>query len=162
MKVFPLAVQNLDYSDRRGYWISSIMPKFDDYLQISQIPLCAINNSNVDSEPRKRYFRKFRNFLAPGLQVRKSRISRDTGNFWKNVVILTIFGKSTIFQSPLKSVDEGWHRRSKKFETFNHSIITFQKFMEKFHDIRLMLKNSWGGGKTVGLFPPPKKRKFRL
>ena len=81
MNVFPLAVQNLDYSDKEGYSISPIMPKIHDYLQISQIPPCAINNSNVDSEPRKRFFRKFRNFLAPGLQVRKSRISRDTGHF---------------------------------------------------------------------------------
>ena len=28
--------------------------------------------------------------------------------------------------------------------------------MEKFHDFRLMLKNSWGGGETVGLSPPPR------
>ena len=95
------------------------MPKIHDYLQYLQIPLCAINNSNADSELIKLFFRKFRNFLDPGLQVRKSRISRVTTNFWKNVVILTISRKSTIFQSPLESVDGGWHRRYNKFETFN-------------------------------------------
>ena len=73
----------------------------------TQLPPCAINNSNVDSEPGKRFFRKFRDFLAPGLQVRKSRISRDAGHFCKNVVILTIFQESTIFQSLPKCVDEG-------------------------------------------------------
>ena len=49
--------------------------------------------------------------------------------FWKIVVILTIFGKSTIFQSPLKSVDEAWHRRYKISDLRNHSIITTQNIM---------------------------------
>ena len=83
------------------------MPKILDYLQILQIPQCPIANSNIDSELRKRFFSEFKNFLTPGLQVRKSRISRDKTNFSKIVVFLTIFGKSTIFQTPLKSVDEG-------------------------------------------------------
>ena len=81
--------------------------KIADYLQISKVPPCAMSNSKIDSEARKRFFTKSRNFLAPGLQVRKSRISRDKTKFRKNVVIFTIFGKSTIFQSPLESVDEG-------------------------------------------------------
>ena len=52
-----------------------------NYLQISHILRCAINKSDVDSDARKLFFRKFRNFSAPGLQVRKSHISRDTGHF---------------------------------------------------------------------------------
>ena len=36
-----------------------------------------MNNSKVDSKARKRFFTKSRNFLAPGLQVRILRISRD-------------------------------------------------------------------------------------
>ena len=155
-KVFPLAVQTLDYPCWEGCCISPIMSKILIYLQISQIPQCAINKSNIDSELRKRFFRKFSNFLAPGLQVRKSRISRDMTNFRKIVVILAIFGKSTIFQSPLQSVDEGWHRRHKIFETFNSSIIEPQKMMKKIdHGINLP-KNSWGGEKPGDFFPPPR------
>ena len=37
--------------------------------------------ANMDYELVKRFFRKFRSFLAPGLQVRKSRISRDKKQF---------------------------------------------------------------------------------
>ena len=124
INIFPLAVQMLNPPFVGKCSISQIMPKIHDYLEYSQIPLCVMNNSNSDSELEKRFFRKFRNFLAPGVQVRKSRISRVKTNFWKIVVNLTIFGKSTIFQSPLKSVDESWHRRYKNFETFNHSIFT--------------------------------------
>ena len=127
--VLPLAVQKLDHPERGVYWILPIIPKIQDYLQISQIPPCAIKNSNVDSEPGKRFFRKLREFLAPGLQVHKSRILWDGTEFLKNVVILTIFQESTIFQSLPKCVDEGWHRRHQKFETFNHSIFTPQKIM---------------------------------
>ena len=128
-KHFSPAVQNLDHSDRGRYEMSQIIPKMHDYLQKSQIPLCAINNTNIDSELRKRFFRKFRNFSAPGLQVRKSRISWDKTDFWKIVVILTIFGKFTIFQSPLKCVDEGWHRRWKKSEFIYNFIIDPQNIM---------------------------------
>ena len=154
--IFPLAVQILDYPFRGKLQTSPIIPKIHDYLQISQIPQCAINNSNIDSERRKWFFRKFKNFLAPGLQVRKSRISRDMTDFWKFLGILAIFEKSTIFQSPLKSVDGSWHRRYKKFETFHHSIIITQKINEKFDDSRLMPKNSWGGEKPADFFPPPR------
>ena len=58
-----------------------------DYSKISQLfantqtPQCVINNSKVDSEARKRCFRKFKNFLVPGFHVRKSRISRDKTKF---------------------------------------------------------------------------------
>ena len=89
--------------------------------------------------------RKFGDFLAPGLQVRTTHISRDKNQFWKIDVILTIFGKSTIFQSPPKSVDECWHWRYKNFETANYSIITLQNIMKKIDDTRLMLKNTGGG-----------------
>ena len=78
-----------------------------DYLQISQISPSALNSSHVDSELIKRLLRQFGSFLVPGLQVRKSRISRDKKDFSKIVVILTKFVNFTIFQSPLKSVDEG-------------------------------------------------------
>ena len=53
-----------------------------DYLQISKVTQSAINDSKADSEARKQFFRKFRKFLTPGLQVRKSRISR-VKEFWK-------------------------------------------------------------------------------
>ena len=59
------------------------MSKIADYLQILKVPPCAMNNSKVDSEARKRFFTKSRNFLAPGLQVRILRISRDIEEFWK-------------------------------------------------------------------------------
>ena len=154
VKIFPLAIHILKYPCRRECWISRIIPKMHDYLQILKNSLCAINNSNTNSELTKRFFRKFRSFLAPGLQVRKSRISRDKKRLWKIVVILTIFGKSTIFQSPLKSVDEAWHRRYKISDLRNYFNITYQKIMKKFHDIRLMLKNCWGGERS-GVFPPP-------
>ena len=36
---------------------------------------------NIDFELTKLFFRKFRSFLAPGVQVRKSRISRDKKEF---------------------------------------------------------------------------------
>ena len=57
--------------------------KMLDYLQISKVTQSAINNSKSDSKGRKQFFRKFRDFLTPGLQVRKSRISRDKKEFWK-------------------------------------------------------------------------------
>ena len=154
-KFFPLAVQIFHYTHTGRCWLSLKKPKIHDYLQISQISLCAINTSNADSELMKRFFGKFKNFLAPGFRVRKSRILLDKKQFWKIVVILTIFGKSTIFQSPLKSVDEGWHRRYKISDLRNHSIITTQNIMWKFHGIRLMLKNSWGEKTSMISLPPP-------
>ena len=71
----------VDYFYSGGFSISLIMPKMFDYLQISQIPQCSIYNPKGDSELRKRFFRKFKHFLAPGLKVRKSRISQDTTDF---------------------------------------------------------------------------------
>ena len=52
-----------------------------NYLQTSHILRCAINKSDVDSEARKLFFRKFRNFLAQKFHVRKSRISQDKTKF---------------------------------------------------------------------------------
>ena len=43
-------------------------------------------------------------------------------------------------------------RSYKKIETFNYFVITLEKIMEKFDDIRLMLKNTWGGKPRD--FPP--------
>ena len=57
--------------------------KILDYLQISKITQSAVIKLKPDSEVRKQLFRKFRNFLTSGLQVRKSRISRDKKEFWK-------------------------------------------------------------------------------
>ena len=57
--------------------------KILDYLQISKLLQSAVNKLKPDSEARKQFFRKFKNFLTPGLQVRKSRISRDKKEFWK-------------------------------------------------------------------------------
>ena len=128
-KLFPLAVQILDFAYRGWYWISLIITKMRIYLQISKLSPCAMNNPKVDSGLIKRFFRKFRSFLVPGLRVRKSHISRDKTQFWNFVVILTIFQKSTIFESPLKSVDEGWHWRYKISDLSNHSIITPQNII---------------------------------
>ena len=145
IKVFPLAFQTLHYPYRGKWWISRILPKIRDYLQISHFPPCAINNSNLDFELTKRFLRKFRSFLVPGSQVRKSRISRDKKQIWKIVVFLANFQDFLIFTCPLKSVDEGWHRRYKIPDLRIYFDITSQKIMWKFHDIRLMLKNCWGG-----------------
>ena len=57
------------------------VPARRNYLQYSQVPQSAINELNIDSEARKRFFRNFEKFLVPGLQVQKSRISRDMKYF---------------------------------------------------------------------------------
>ena len=62
-------------------WYMPIIPIMHDYLQYSQVPQSAINELNIDSEARKRFFRNFEKFLVPGLQVQKSRISRDMKYF---------------------------------------------------------------------------------
>ena len=73
-KVSPLAVQKF-YFVLVGVILNiTLMPKINDYLQISQISQCAVNNSKFDSELMKLFFRKFRNFLTPGSQLRKSQI----------------------------------------------------------------------------------------
>ena len=110
-------------------WEVLTMSEIHDYLQFLEIPPCTTDISHIDFELRKRLFRIFRNFLPPGLKSPETRISRDKTKFWKIVVILTILGKSTIFQSPLKSVDGGWHRRYKISDLSNHSIITPQNIM---------------------------------
>ena len=51
--------------------------KILDYLQISKVTQSAINDFKADSEAMKQFFGKFKEFLTPGLQVRKSHISRD-------------------------------------------------------------------------------------
>ena len=71
-----------------------------DYLQKMKILPCAMNNTNTDSECRKLFFRTFEDFLAPGLEVRKSQISRVEKKFWKSDTFLTIFSKSAIFNVP--------------------------------------------------------------
>ena len=72
----------------------------------SQCLKCVINDPENDSEGRKRFFGTFVNFLVPGLLTSKMRISQVTSDFSKLLVKLAIFEKSTIFQCPLKSVDE--------------------------------------------------------
>ena len=42
-----------------------------------------MNGSDTDSEAGKRFFRNFRNFLVPGMHVRKTRISEDKEQFSK-------------------------------------------------------------------------------
>ena len=128
--------QDLDPSVHGGlntwFWLQedmSIVPKICDYLQYLQFRSCMIESSDIDSDSRIRFFRAFRNFWVPGFEVRKTLISRDKKDFWKFVVILAIFRKSTIFQCPLKSVDECWHWRYKKIETVNHFINASQKIM---------------------------------
>ena len=54
-----------------------------DYLQYFLFPPCAMNGSDTDSEVGKRFFRNFRNFLVPGMHVRKTRISEDKEQFSK-------------------------------------------------------------------------------
>ena len=68
---------------RCTYWISPIIPKIHNYLQILEISQCHMNNSNLDSELIKPFFRKFRKFLTPGLQVPTSLISWGKKEFWK-------------------------------------------------------------------------------
>ena len=58
--------------------------KNHNYLQNLHISQCVTDSSHIDSECRKRFFRTFRNFLVPGLHVRKLRISRDIRDFRKN------------------------------------------------------------------------------
>ena len=132
-----------------------------DYLRFCQCLRSVINDSKNVSGGGKRFFRTFANFLVPGLSCSKMRISKVTSVFSNLLVKLAIFQKSTIFQCPLKSVDEGWHRRYKKFETFNHSIIEPQKIVGKFDDKRLMLKNTWGGGKRRP-FSPPQRSEYPI
>ena len=99
-KCFPPAVENLHFILPGRIVNFTNMPKMHNYLQKLKIYLCATNSSNVDSDLIKRFFRKFRSFLAPGLQVHKSRISRDKKDFWKFDTFLTIFSKSAIFNVP--------------------------------------------------------------
>ena len=138
-KEFPLAIQISDIPHRGRIDISK---KMHNYWQYLQFPSCAMKSSNTDSEPRIRFFRNFRNFLVPGLYVRKSRISRDMKENAKNVEKLPIFQKSIIFHCPLKCVDGGCHRRYKIFGVAYHFHIHSIKIMLKFHEIRLILKNT--------------------
>ena len=80
LKVFSPGGPNISLSLQ---WYMPIIPNIQDYLQYSQVPQCAINGFNIDYEARKRFFGKFRNFLVPGVQVGKSRISRDKKQFEK-------------------------------------------------------------------------------
>ena len=120
--------------------------KMQDYLQFLEIFQCVPDHFHMNSELTKRFFRDFWNFLTPGLHLRKTHISRVMKEFCKIVVILAIFQKSTIFQCPLKSVDESWHRRYKKSDLQNNSNLPSKSFMKKSHHVRLMVKNCWGGG----------------
>ena len=128
--------------------------KIQDYLQFLEIFQCVPDHFHMNSELTKRFFRHFWNFLAPGLHVRKTHISRVIKDFCKIVVILAIFQKSTFFQCSVKSVEEGWHRRYKKSDLQNNSNLPSKNFMKKSHHVRLMVKNCWGGEKR-GTFPPP-------
>ena len=111
------------------------------------------SDSKNDSGVMKRFFRNFSKFSAPGMIFHKMLTSLNIRQFRLILHILAISQKFLIFQCPLKSGDECWHRSYKKFETFNYFIITLEKIMEKFDDNWLMFKNTWGG--TGGLSPPP-------
>ena len=117
--------------------------------------LAVTNDSKNDSEGIKLFFRTFAKFLVLGIIFHKMLRSPDIRQFRLFLLILAISQDIFYISMSLKNVDKSWHRRHKKFETFNHSIITLQNVMKKFDDMRLMLKNSWGGGENRGGFSPP-------
>ena len=110
------------------------------------------SDSKNDSGVMERFFRNFSKFSAPEMIFHKILLSLNIRQFRLFLHILAISQKFLMFQSPLKSGDECWHRSYKKFEIFNYFIVTLEKIMEKFDDIRLKLKKTWGG--TGGLSPP--------
>ena len=75
--IFPVVVQIFHHILSGSMVNITNLPKIHDYLQFFQVSLCSANNSNINSELVKQFFRKFRSFLVPGLQLGKSRISQD-------------------------------------------------------------------------------------
>ena len=69
------------------------LKRYDKYFQNPRFShrafpnVSLLDSCHIDSECRKRFFRTFRNFLVPGLHVRKTHISRVIKEFCKIGVI---------------------------------------------------------------------------